>query len=241
MNCEEVRERLLAGHADTGIADHLAGCPQCAGAAEMWTKLSALPEEQPSPALARRFDSMLAAYSEGARNAGQSWLASWWPRQPALQFAIAVSCLCVGMFAGRWGLGDMRDEIRSTRQLVAVSLLRQQSASDRLRGVSYSYRLTKPDPEVLSALLHAVRYDSSVDVRLSAVDALRRYASEPEVSDGLLQALPAPQSPMVQIALIDLIVETRERRAADLLRQLKDDKNVNEAVRERAGWGLDRL
>jgi hypothetical protein len=45
----------------------------------------------------------------------------------------------------------------------------------------------------------------------------------------------------VQIALIDVMVEARERESVPALEKLKGDKEVNEAVRERAGWALQRL
>lgn len=265
MDCEEVRERLpdfLAGEIDrtarAAVEAHLAGCAECSGAVEMWAKLEALPDEQPSPASRARFDAMLAAYREAAEHAERSrrpfsfggWLESWWPYRPAFQFGIAVACLIAGASAGhlltsRGGgsqeLARLREEVQDTRQLVAVSLLQQQSASERLRGVDFSNRVAQPDQEVLSALLSAVRYDNSVDVRLAAVDALRRYASEPQVRQGLLKALGGSQSPLVQISLIDLMVETRDRQAVGLLQQLKEDKAANEAVRQRASWGLQHF
>ena len=50
--------------------------------------------------------------------------------------------------------------------------MQQQSASDRLRGVNYAYRVEQSDPEVLGALLTTVNHDPSVNVRLAAVDAV---------------------------------------------------------------------
>jgi len=251
MNCEEARERLpdfLAGSVEgterAAIEAHLGGCAECNAAVEMWARLGALPEEQPSPALRARFDAMVAAYGKGARQAG--WLESWWPYRPAYQFGIAVVCLIAGAAAGNLltgsrELAQLRAEVRTTRQLVAVSLLQQQSASERLRGVGWSYRLAQPEPQVLAALIETVRYDTSVDVRLAAVDALRRYAVEPRVRSGLLEALGGTQSPLAQIALIDLMVETRDRESIGALKRLKADQAVNEAVRERADWGLQHF
>lgn len=266
MNCEEVREQLadfLAGEmnreAQGPIERHLAGCAGCNEAAVMWAKLGSIGDEQPGPALRARFDAMLAAYREGAEQVERgrrprftfsAWLETWWPYHPAFQFGIAIACLLIGgvvghLAAGRAGGGQelarLREEIHKTRQLVAVSLLQQQSASDRLRGVTWSYRVASPDQDVLGALLRTVKYDTSVDVRLAAVDALRRYAGDPAVRDGLIEALGGRQSPLVQIALIDVMVEARERESVPALEKLKADKEVNEAVRERAAWALQRL
>ncbi len=65
------------------------------------------------------------------------------------------------------------------RQLVALSLLQQQNASDRLRGVNYAYRVEQSDPQVLSALLTTLDHDSNVNVRLAAVDAVRNFTDSP--------------------------------------------------------------
>lgn len=265
MNCEEVRERLpdflagsLEGTEREAIQAHLGGCAGCNQAVEMWATLGALPEDQPSPALQARFEAMLEAYREGLEQAERprqrrsfsGWLESWWPYRPAFQFGIAVVCLIAGaaaghLLTGRGGgnqeLAQLREEVHNTRQLVAVSLLQQQSASERLQGVSWSSRLAQPDPQVLAALVQAVRSDSSVDVRLAAVDALRRYAGEPRVSSGLLEAMGGAQSPLVQIALIDLMVDTRDRKSIGALKRLREDQAVNQAVRERAEWGLQHF
>src|SRR5437764_14005090 len=101
----------------------------------------------------------------------------------------------------------MHAELTSMLQLVALSLLEQQSASQRLEGVNYSTQVERPDPEISTALLHVLRFDNSVDVRLAALDALRRYKDDRQVRSGLLTALQDQQSPLVQIALIDLFVE----------------------------------
>lgn len=266
MNCEEVRQQLadfLAGQTDQTargpIERHLAECDGCNEAAAMWAKLGSLADEQPGPALRTRFDAMLAAYREGAEHADRSrrprfsftgWLESWWPYHPAFQFGIAIACLVTGgvvghLAAGRTSgsgeLAQLREEVHKTRQLVAVSLLQQQSASDRLRGVTWAYRVGQPDQDVLAALLRTVKYDTSVDVRLAAVDALRRYADDATVRGGLIEALGGRQSPLVQIALIDLMVELREPESVGALKKLKEDTSANEAVRERAGWALQRL
>jgi len=127
------------------------------------------------------------------------------------------------------------------RQLVALSLLQQQSASERLRGVSYAYRVEPSDSEVLSALLNTVNRDSNVNVRLAAVDALHPFASSAATRSAIVQALPKQTSPLVQVALIDLLVDLKERQAEPELRQLIQNSAADTGVRERAQWALERL
>ena len=127
------------------------------------------------------------------------------------------------------------------RQMVALSLLQQQSASERLKGVSWSNQLDQPGAEVLSALLDTLMHDPNVNVRLASIDALKRFGATQSVRRGVLQALEEQESPLVQIALIDFMVKTNERESVETLRRLAQDPHVNETVRARAAWGLQQL
>jgi len=119
--------------------------------------------------------------------------------------------------------------------------LQQQSASERLRGVDYAYRVEQSDTQVLTALMHAVNHDPNVNVRLAAVDALRKFSRSPAVRNTLGQSLAKQDSPLVQIALIDLIVEMRDKGAANSLQTLERNPAANKDVKERAVWGLSQL
>jgi hypothetical protein len=127
------------------------------------------------------------------------------------------------------------------RQLVALSLMQQQSASDRLRGVNYAYRVEQSDPQVLGALLTTVNHDSSVNVRLAAVDALRNFTDSPVGRNGLVQSLSKQDSPMVQIAILDQIVSVHEKSAVPAIQFLMSGKDLNPQVRQRAEWALKQL
>jgi HEAT repeat protein len=127
------------------------------------------------------------------------------------------------------------------RQMVAISLMQQQSANERLRGVNWSYRLQQPGNEVLSTLLDTLMHDPNVNVRLATVDALRQFGEQPIVRRGVIEAMTRQESPMVQVALIGLAVDLHEKESIATLRQLSDDKNVDVAVRERARKGLAEL
>lgn len=268
MNCEQVTERLpdylngsLEARHIAAVEMHLAGCARCKTEVEslqaLWTDLVLLPAEKPSEASRARFYSMLEAYQQGLHQAQphwgdtlNRWLNRWWPKQPALQFAFAAVFLILGLVAGyqlggpERGAGEvtqLREEVRSMREMVTLALLRQPSPSERLRGVSWANRVEQPDTEVLSALLQIVNDDPNVNVRLAAVDALYLYADQPAIRKGLLQSLSRQTSPLVQIALIDLVVEIRERQAIEALRQLIQNEKINQAVRERAQWGVQQL
>jgi HEAT repeat protein len=127
------------------------------------------------------------------------------------------------------------------RQMVALSLMQQQSAGERLRGVSWAYRVESSDTEVLSALLSTVNNDPSVNVRVAAVDALHAFGASPVTRTAIVQSIPKQTSPLVQVALIELLVDLKVTDAAPELKKIGSDETIDASVRERARWALGRL
>lgn len=247
------------------VQQHLITCDSCRTEAEglkmIWTKLGGIPSSQPGSELRARFDVMLEAYKQGldhapSRNwwaAVNSWISAWWPQQPVFQFGLAMALLIAGVAIGlRFqstpatsqpanDVAELRTELHQMRQMVALSLMQQESATERLKGVNWSYQLQQPDREVLMKLLDTLMHDPNVNVRLAAIDALRQFGGQPVVRRGVVDALAQQDSPMVQVALIDLVVDLREKTSIEMLRKLTEDQNVNESVRQRAKKGLSEL
>jgi anti-sigma factor RsiW len=270
MKCEQIAELLpdyLQGnlnHEQTAaVEQHCQQCADCADDVAVWKKLSVLPNEQLGPQARARFEQMLDAHTmpAAAQTAGRSYTGAkpasgWsavaqWLRSPLGAAAWSVALLLIGVFLGT-RLGDvssprsremaaMHSELDNMRQLVVLSMLTQQSAAERLQGVSWSSREEHLDPQVQAALLHTLHFDGSVDVRLAALDALSRHAQQPQVRKGVVDALGEQQSPLVQVALIDLLAEWRDPDAAQRLRNFEQTPNLNPAVRQRAEWAVSKL
>ena len=269
MNCEAIGELLpdylqsrLSPELATVVEKHLAACPACGEEAALWKNLALLPEEQPSPALRTRFKAMLESYQEGRlentsittpakKTPAPLWGLGNWKQMPFAGVAWACLFLVCGYLIGKNSYHQpaqdagqvqaMRDELAATRRMVALSLLQQQSATQRLEGVSWSTRLQQPDPKVLNALQHTLRFDNSVDVRLASLDALSRYSDRPEVRQDLVDALQARQSPLVQVALIDLLVDLHDTSAVPQLKRFQQDAKIDPTVRKRVDWGILQL
>lgn len=253
----------LNAAAQKELQAHLETCAACQVEAEslraLWADLNTLPAEQPSAELRPRFYAMLAAYQQGlqetkpaagVRDAIDGWLARWWPRRPAWQFGFAMAMLLFGLWLGQrqinvaddsLQLAQLRTELQSMRQLVTLSLLQQSSPTERLRGVSYSQLVQEPDQEVQTALLHTLNYDPNVNVRLAALEALYSFGNEAGMRRELVESLRRQTSPLVQIALIDLLVKLREKQSLGVLRQLVQDEELNQDVKQRAEWGIEQL
>jgi len=244
---------------------HLASCGACREELEalsaVWTKLGVLPQETPSGALRSRFYGMLEAYKEGLGKDRKKisvgevlslWLGRFMPRKPAYQIALALVLMAAGLGSGylmnvrsrttaRTEVAGLRSEVDEMRRIVAVSLLKQASPSERLLGVSWSARIDRPGDEIIQALLDTLNLDSNVNVRLAAADALYLFYDHAEVREGLVDSLARQTSPLVQMSLINLLVEIRERRAVEALRQLVQDEKLNPKVKKRAELGLVQL
>jgi hypothetical protein len=139
-------------------------------------------------------------------------------------------------------IAALREEVNDTRQLVVLSMLQQQSANDRLAGISYSNRVS-PDPEIVRALVHSLQNDPSPDVRLAALDALQRAGGaqgSSAAARSLVEAFPYQNSPLVQVALVDSFLALRPPGAQQLLEKVRGDRNYSPEVQQHAGWALSR-
>jgi len=255
----------LSPKAKSALEAHLADCPGCAAelhrVTEMWTKLGVLAAEQPSPAVRDRFYTMLEAYKQGldateaapaaARTRRLIDLRTWFSwKRPAFRFAAAAALVLAGVAGGTllgpggpFGskLARLEREVDDMRQTTALSLLQQPSSSERILGVSYSEQVSAPGAPTLEALLRALDSDPSVNVRLAAVDALYLFAKDPRVKDGLVASLGRQSNPVIQVALIDLLIEIRERKAVEALKILVGDDKIHPDVRKKAEAGLKSL
>jgi HEAT repeat protein len=197
-----------------------------------------------------RFYAALGAYGEGFSAASvrerQKISFTWLP------MAVAAAALLIGLGLGyavsaqKGGresteIAQLRGEVNGMRELVALSLLRQQSASERLRGVSWANQVESSDGQVLAALLDSVNHDPNVNVRLAAADALRTFAMTSAARSEIARAIVPQSAPLVQIALIDLVVDLKDSTAVTELKQVAENGSLNPSVRERAAWAVARL
>jgi hypothetical protein len=260
MTCDEAKAcfaddwcGMLREPERTELKRHLEDCAACrqeaAGLESLWTKLDSLPAEDPSPQLRDRFYAALGAYGEGfsaastreRRRAGFSWLPVG--IAAALVIGLGLGYAVSSQKTGRESteIAQLRGEVNGMRELVALSLLRQQSASERLRGVSWANQVESSNGQVLAALLDSVNHDPNVNVRLAAADALRTFAMTSASRTEIAEAIVPQSAPLVQIALIDLVVDLKDSAAVTQLRQVAGNDSLNPSVRERAAWAVERL
>jgi cell division protein FtsL len=262
MNCDRVREQLaeslMEGHESFDLQVHLRDCANCreeyASVKQTWETLGLLPVGEPGPAVRQRFYQTLEAYREGTTQKKARVIHSkrfaFWPSQPAFQMLAAAAMLVIGVAVGHFAtarnqdkqeIAQLQNEVTNMKQLVALSLMQQQSANDRLKGVTWAYRVERNDTEVLGALLETINHDPNVNVRLAAVDAIRNFADSPVARKGIAQSLVKQEDPLVQVTILSLIGELGVRQAAPQIRTLLTRDNLDGNVRQTAEKLLPRI
>jgi len=254
MSCDEMKMRLAdqwrggAEARDPELELHLDSCVECAADARelglLWSALGELPQPEPRARMSHNFYSRLRdlEHSERRRHAFTAWL-----RSPAVQAVAACLILTAGIAIGRYTaksedkISRLEDQISNMRQMVGISLLGQQSAAERLKGIDYMQSSGDTDNKVVQALLTAMNDDSDVDVRLGALDALRRFEDVALVRHNLVATLPRQDSPLMQIAVMDQLVQMRERSSAPAISSLLREKDLDPAVRHHADHALKEL
>ncbi len=230
MKCNQMKKRFsdfLTGEIDKAtrkeIEKHVTACSSCRDELEslsaIWTKLGVFPEEQPSDNVRTRFYTALEKYKQNQEQEKvrpslgkllDGWFERWAPRRPAFQFSFALTLLVMGLLAGyflRAGLqrggeiAQLRQEVHQVRRIAEVSLLRQESLSERLRGVSVASRVEQSDEGTLEALLRILSSDTNINTRLAAIDALHLLPDYPMVRQEFVQSISEQTSPLMEIAL----------------------------------------
>jgi hypothetical protein len=266
MRCEHIKEKFpdfLVGELDQKsmeeIQSHMAECPSCREEMEnlsaLWTKLGVLPEERPSNGLRQRFYSMLEEYKEEVsqerpvqhlRRFFSSLFGRSWGRRPVLQFGFSFLLLFIGLTIGYFVRAgnqnaELHQELQGMRQMLAVSLLEQRSSIQRLKGINLSYDLKEPNSQTIDALLDTLDSDPSINVRLAAVDALYLFYDYPSVRENVIHSLSKQTSPLVQVALVDLLVTMQERQALESFRKLIQANELDPGVKQKLERGIQEL
>lgn len=249
------------------LEKHLAQCPACrqelAATQALWTSLGQLPVPEPSEQLRPRFYSMLAGF-QAQEKRRQRWsvqgllegLRQWWQPAFAQRLAYGLAILLVGLAAG-YSLRPRALETSgeegalarqeapaphpSAEQRQVLTLLANPSAVQRLRAVSYAEEVAPTNELVVAALLSTLNQDPNVNVRLATLEVLAGLTHDPMVRQGLVRSLLRQDSPLVQSALADVMVQLQERRSVQPLQKMLQQENLNEQVKDKIEQSIQTL
>jgi len=83
--------------------------------------------------------------------------------------------------------------------------------------------------------------DTNVNVRLAAVTSLSKYVDNPKVREGLILSITKQESPLVQIALAELMVTLKEQKSIDSMETLLQKPDINSAVKQKLEESIKQI
>ncbi|MDB5242989.1 MAG: anti-sigma factor [Spirosoma sp.] len=244
---------------------HLAQCPACrqelAATRQVWQLMGTVPTPEPRPEMRTQFYAMLHGFDEEEQAVQKTaWAKGWeslrqlWTPRFTGQVAFSILLLSIGLAAGYWmrdrrstnvayqqRIDTLSTQVQEMREMMMLSLLENPSATERLRAVGYTKDLNDANGRVLDALLTTLNNDPNVNVRLVTLEALAELAHDPRAREGLVQSLTKQESPLVQVALADVMVKLQEKRSLKPLRQLLRQEGVNDLVRSKIEQTIKEL
>jgi len=201
---------------------------------------------EPSAEMRRNFQAMLEVAKRTQRVEDRPVVRAWRPfswTHPALipRLAVGLALVVVGWFLGyqltprpeRAQLDLLASEVQVMKRTVMLSGLGNPSAMERMKAVHTAQDLSGPDEAVLAALTQTLNGDPSVNVRLVAVEALARFAGRPQVREALLQSIVRQESPLVQLALAEVMLALNEKRSIEPFRKVMADPLLDYSVKSR--------
>lgn len=121
----------------------------------------------------------------------------------------------------------------------------QLSASERISAVKLSDRVPENtaalDGEITEILIYTMNNDENINVREAASEALFRFRSEPRIRTALVNSLSKQQDPLMQITLINMLVELKEKSAINEMQKLLMDTDTRDVVKTRLEVGIAEL
>ncbi|HZI23704.1 MAG TPA: HEAT repeat domain-containing protein [Chryseolinea sp.] len=254
METQKVQRLLLkynAGEADPGEIKEIENLVELGkiqlddieGFKKLSDEIVSIQTADPSRSLDEKFHQMLSA--EKARSTKSSWrnIFSSIDLMPRLAFASIT--LLVGLAVGfllrspakeEEQIVQLGREISDLKEMMMLSLLEKESATDRLKAVSLTQGMDQVSKHVTGALLQTLNNDENVNVRLAALDALRPYSKDGQIREALVRSIALQKSPLVQVALAELMAELQEKGAINEFEKILKDgetpSDIKKKIRE---------
>lgn len=209
--------------------------------AELKEVLSAIEESESFevPAHIQRNFQQAIFTKQNKLNKGISWY----------QLAAAVALLIVGFGVGKFSeeapntseLLSLKKEILSLKEITMTSALQQYSASERIMAVNQIEEIDKTTPRFSKALINTLNSDDSPNVRYAALQALSNYIDDAVIRAELVKSLETQSDPLIQIALISILMEASEKSALVPIKDILQKKEISPEVKKQAQIALEIL
>ena len=212
---------------------------------EVMVKMNDVSELVPGEALRNSFEHFL---SQEVAKKPEAKSASMIPM--FYRIAAGIILLMVAGVTTYWIRRDMQNqeelakiklELEANKRMMMSMLDNEFSPSQRMQGISVAYEMNKPDDQIVSVLVRTLNNDPNTNVRLAALDALGKFSAEEGVRKSLIESLSTQKDPVVQIALIQLMVQMKEKTVINQLERITKDSKTMKAVKDEAYSGIFKL
>lgn len=165
------------------------------------------------------------------------------------KMAFGLAVLVLGIVGGRLlssqnykgELNLLSNEMADMKEMMMMSMLEERSASKRLQGLQISSDLVSENQKITEAMFVTLNNDESTNVRLAALTILAAYADDPEIRAGLVNSITEQESPVMQVALAELMAELQEPKAKEEFQSILEGKYTPEEVKTTLRENLDRI
>lgn len=192
-------------------------------------------DPMPSLNLDDKFYSMLK--HEKKKVVTQSTTVSWDWNSLFPRLALAATLLVGGFLGGYWmqsggksEVTQLTQEVSDLKEMMMLTLLEKESATDRLKAVGLTSELPVSE-KITTALFQTLNNDENVNVRLAALDALRAYSKNSSVREQLIRAIAQQNDPLVQVALAELMASLQEKKSVKELKKLLENERTPHEVK----------
>jgi hypothetical protein len=253
----------ISAPARDAVNIHLESCDYCRQEMENFRQLfKAMGQQKPElPGIMMRenFNTMLqseiniAATSQLIKSQSQSPVI---PVKPAGWITRIAACLVLvlgGMFIGllirntgsgspaKGEMAELKTEVKAMKEALMFNLLSDESASERIKAVSYADDMNNPGNDIIDALFNTLNTDDNVNVRLAALDAVNKFSRDHRVRDSLVASLRLQKEPILQIILINILSGQKEKKAKQTIKEILQNKETLAPVKDVAEKGLKLL
>jgi len=176
--------------------------------------------------------------SKGPRASGARVRSLVW-KVAGVAAAVALVFLAGRVSVGD-GVSDLDRELAANRTLM-LELMKDERTSARIRATTVTLTLPETDPVTTTNLGYLLRNDENTNVRLAALDALRRFPHDPGVRAELLAAMDETPPDVVRFELIETLVRMGEKRILPYLEDIIDADSLPQPMRDAAEMASFKL
>lgn len=223
-----------------------------------WSLLDDVPVPGPSQAMNDQFNAMLLSFkNETQQKSAQSlvslvieFLQNMWPNHLAAKSLMAAMMTLVTFFSGYWLstsknyhqlIAQQEHKINGLQTDMMLALIEKKSPVERLKAVSISQEIKENNSQIIEALLKTLKEDENDNVRLASLEALIPFVGDANVRLGLVESIRFQPSPLVQMALADVMVSLQEKRSIDALKELIENENTPNEIKDKIQESINVL